>query len=142
MQLRTEINIKAPAEKIWSVLTDFQKYPEWNPMIKSFSGSLIEGSKVAVKLEQPGSAPMRFKPVITKVVQGQQFAWKGQLISSLLFGGEHFFEIRDNGNGTCTFLHGENFTGMLIPLLKKMLAGNTKRGFQLMNEMLKERCER
>lgn len=141
-QLRTEIKIVATPEKIWKVLTDFENYPEWNPMIKSFKGVLAEGQKVMVRLEQPGSSAMTFKPTITKVIPEQQFRWQGRLLVSGLFDGEHYFEINDNKNGSCTFIHGENFKGILIPLFKKMLENNTKRGFEMMNGALKERCER
>ncbi|HXH20276.1 MAG TPA: SRPBCC domain-containing protein [Chitinophagales bacterium] len=137
-ELRTEIKINASPEKIWKVLTDFEKYPQWNPMIKSFKGNLEEGQKVTVKLEQPGSSGMTFKPTITKVVANHQFRWQGHLFFPGLFDGEHLFEIKDNKDGTCTFIHGENFKGILIPLSKKMLENNTRRGFEMMNEKLRE----
>lgn len=141
-ELRTEIKIKATPEKIWNILTDFSKYPEWNPMIKSFTGNLAEEQKVTVRLEQPGSSAMTFKPTITKVAVNKEFQWQGHLLFPGLFDGEHIFQITDNKDGTCTFIHGENFKGILIPLFKKMLDNNTRRGFEMMNERLKERCER
>ncbi len=141
-ELRTQIQIKATPEEIWSVLTDFKKYPEWNPMIRLFEGNLSEGNKVTVRLEQPGSSGMTFKPTIKRVVANREFRWQGHLLFPGLFDGEHFFEIRNNNDGTCTFVHGENFKGILIPLFKKMLENNTKRGFEMMNKQLKERCER
>ncbi len=30
-EIHTEIEINAPAGKVWRVLTDFPSYPEWNP---------------------------------------------------------------------------------------------------------------
>jgi len=140
-QLRTEIKIKATPEKIWSILTDFEKFPQWNPMMKSFKGNLAIGQKVTVKFEQPGTSGMTFKPTITKVEPNKEFRWQGHLLFTGLFDGEHTFEIKDNKDGTCTFLHGENFKGILIPLFKKMLDVNTKQGFEMMNKALKERCE-
>lgn len=140
-ELRTEIKIKATPAKIWSALTDFKKFPEWNPMIKSFSGDLSEGKKVTVRLEQPGSNGMTFKPTITRVIANREFRWQGHLLFPGLFDGEHIFEIRDNQDGTSTFVHRENFKGILIPLFSKMLDVNTRKGFEMMNKKLKERCE-
>ena len=140
-ELRTEIQIKATPEKIWSVLTDFKKYPEWNSMIKSFEGKLAEGEKVTVKLQQPGSSAMTFKPTIKQVIPNKTFRWQGHLLVPGLFDGEHIFEIIEHGTGVCTFIHRENFKGILIPLFKKMIEMNTKQGFQSMNEALKKRCE-
>lgn len=140
-ELRTEIQIKATPEKIWAVLTDFKKFPEWNPMIKSFEGKLAIDEKVTVKLQQPGSSAMTFKPTITLVIPNKTFRWQGHLLIPGLFDGEHIFEIEDNRNGACKFVHRENFKGILIPLFKKMIDVNTKQGFEMMNLELKKRCE-
>ena len=34
-QIKTSIHINATKEKVWEILMDFEKYPEWNPFIKS-----------------------------------------------------------------------------------------------------------
>lgn len=34
-EIKTEIVINASPEKIWAILKDFDKYPAWNPFIKS-----------------------------------------------------------------------------------------------------------
>jgi hypothetical protein len=39
------------------------------------------------------------------------------------------------------FIQREIFSGLLVPLLKKMLDDNTKRGFEMMNSKLKDKCE-
>lgn len=57
-----------------------------------------------------------------------------------LFDGEHYFIIEDNLDGTSLFTHGEQFRGLLVGLLEKVLK-NTLKGFILMNEALKKRCE-
>jgi uncharacterized protein YndB with AHSA1/START domain len=30
-ELGTEVEIAAPPERIWEILTDFAAYPDWNP---------------------------------------------------------------------------------------------------------------
>jgi hypothetical protein len=47
----------------------------------------------------------------------------------------------DNQNGTTTFVQSEKFTGILIPLLTKMLDQKTLKGFIDMNEALKLHAE-
>jgi uncharacterized protein YndB with AHSA1/START domain len=37
-QLKAEIEIQAPAERVWAVLTDFGAYHEWNPFIYQAAG--------------------------------------------------------------------------------------------------------
>jgi uncharacterized membrane protein len=33
-----QIHMKAPAQRVWQVLTDFAAYPEWNPFIRRVNG--------------------------------------------------------------------------------------------------------
>ena len=45
-ELRREIEIDAPPERIWAVVTDFGAYSEWNPFIRRISGGLREGARL------------------------------------------------------------------------------------------------
>jgi hypothetical protein len=71
----------------------------------------------------------------------QQLRWIGKLIINGIFDGEHVFLIRDNNDGTSTFIQFEQFKGILIPFMKKMLDKDTLKGFNQMNETIKKRCE-
>lgn len=37
--ISTEIDIAAPPSAVWSALTDYERYPDWNPFIIKVSGS-------------------------------------------------------------------------------------------------------
>jgi uncharacterized protein YndB with AHSA1/START domain len=37
-EINTEILINATPKKVWSILTNFAEYPNWNPFIKSIKG--------------------------------------------------------------------------------------------------------
>jgi uncharacterized membrane protein len=39
-RIETEIEINAPAARVWALLTDFDGMGSWNPFIKSVSGTL------------------------------------------------------------------------------------------------------
>jgi hypothetical protein len=139
--LTTEIEINASPEKVWNILMDFEKYPDWNPFIKSITGNPSEGNKIEARIEPPNGSAMTFRPTVLRLETNQEFRWLGHLLFPGLFDGEHFFILKDNGNGKTTFIQGEKFGGILVPLFKKMLDNNTRRGFVLMNEALKKRSE-
>jgi hypothetical protein len=141
-EIRTEIIIHASPAKIWAILTDFDKYPAWNPFIKSLSGKVAVGKKINARLEPPGANGMNFKPTVLAYEKNKEFRWLGHLLFPGLFDGEHKFELTDNGNGTTLFRQSEKFKGILIPLFKKMLDTNTVDGFNQMNEKLKELAEK
>ena len=72
-EIKTQIVIKANPEKVWAVLTNFEKYPEWNPFIKSLKGSVKIGSKIIVRLEPPEAKGMTFKPKVLAFDSQKEF---------------------------------------------------------------------
>jgi len=140
-ELYSQIEICASPEKIWIILTDFEKYPQWNPFITRIQGMLREGSVLDVHLQPPGGKGMNMKPVLLTAKPFLELRWKGRFIFRGLLDGEHVFEIKDQGNGTCLFVQHEYFSGLLLWLMEKMLMKNTCRGFNKMNEALKARLE-
>lgn len=140
--IQTEISISATPEKVWAVLTDFNAFPKWNPFIKSLTGDVKTGNKIEVRIEPPGAKGMTFKPKVLAFEKNRRFHWQGHLFFPGLFDGRHRFELVDNGNGTTTFIHAEDFKGILIPMLRKMLDVNTRNGFEAMNAALKAEAEK
>jgi hypothetical protein len=65
--------------------------------------------------------------------------WLGRLWIPGLFDGEHSFSMIRNPDGSVTFVQAETFRGILVPLLKRSLEKDTKRGFEEMNRALKAR---
>jgi hypothetical protein len=141
-QISTQIVINATPEKVWNILTDFERYPAWNPFIKSIKGPAIIGQSITARIEPPEALGMTFTPNVLVFNSNQEVRWRGKFIISGLFDGEHIFQLTDNGNGTTTFQQSELFSGILVPLFKKMIDNNTMNGFQLMNQKLKELAEK
>lgn len=140
--ISTQILIRATPQRVWNILTDFEAYPQWNPFIRSLRGPVAPGKVIQVALQQPGSGIMTIKPTVLAVEEPRAFRWIGHFMFRGLFDGEHSFEIRDNGDGSSTFVQSERFGGILVPLLSRMLDTKTLKGFSLMNEALKAQCEK
>jgi len=141
MELSSEIEINASPETVWKLLTDTSRFPEWNPFIRRLSGELKVGQKLTVFVQPPGGSGMEFKPEVLKVEPGRELRWLGNLMIPGLFDGEHIFQIEPLGDGHVRFHQREIFSGILVPLLKKFLDSDTRRGFDAMNRRLKELAE-
>lgn len=140
-EIKTDILINATLDKVWAILTNFDNYSAWNPFIKSIKGEVKVGNTITVRLEPPEAQGMTFKPKVLAFEANKEFRWLGHMLIPGIFDGEHKFSLTDNGNGTTTFTQSEKFKGILVLLLKKMLDGNTRNGFILMNKRLKELAE-
>lgn len=135
-QISTQIIINGTPEQVWSVLTDYDSYSEWNPFIDYIVGDVKQGNKIKVKL-----GGMKFKPTVLNFIPNSDLKWLGHLGFKGIFDGEHRFELIDNGDGTTTFIQSEKFNGLLVSLFSKKLDTETVDSFRLMNEALKKRVE-
>jgi hypothetical protein len=139
-ELRREIDIDAPPERVWAVVTDFASYPEWNPFIRRISGELEVGSKLEVQIEPPEGRAMTFKPTVRAVEVNRELRWLGRLLVPRVFDGEHSLRIEQLDGGRSRFVQSERFSGLLVGLFGGTLA-KTETGFEQMNAALRTRVE-
>lgn len=140
MELRTELEIDAPPERVWEVLADFAAYHEWNPFITAIAGELRQGAELSVTVSPPESDDARFRPRVLVCEEPRELRWRGQLWVKGLFDGEHYFQCLEAPEGRTRFVHGENFSGLLVRFVGQRLT-HVARGFVYMNQALKERVE-
>lgn len=140
-ELTTAIVIAATPACVWAILTDFARYPEWNPFITSIAGRVATGARLAVTLEPAGGKATRFAPTVLSALPRRELRWLGRLPVPGLFAGEHRFALEMRADGTVRLTQSERFTGLLVGLMWKSLEGGTRRGFEAMNAALKARAE-
>ncbi len=140
--IKTEITINAPKEKVWNLLMDHKNYPTWNPFVKHIEGGVQPGENLSVTVQSEGNKSMDFKPLVLTNNTAKEFRWKGKLFVNGLFDGEHYFQIEEISENQVKFIHGENFTGLLSGVLTPLILDDTKKGFEQMNEALKQLSER
>ena len=140
-QIAAEIGISAPADRVWSILIDFARFPDWNPFITRIEGQPLVGARLTATIQPPDSKAMTFRPVVRKAEPGRELRWLGHLILPGLFDGEHVFTIESIGEGKVMFRQSEQFRGLLVPLLWSVTGDRTRRGFEQMNEAIKQIAE-
>jgi hypothetical protein len=140
MEIRTEVEIAAPPARVWAVLENFDGYAEWNPFMVKVAGKPEVGARIDITIEAPGLKRRTIREKVRVVTRDQELVWGGGPPIPYLADGVHFFRLVDLGDGRTRVLHGEDFTGLLVPLLKGMIAKVAK-GFEATNEALKRRVE-
>ena len=140
-ELHSEIEIDASVERVWDILTDFASYPQWNPFIRRISGELKVGERLEVRLEPPDSRGITLRPTVLRAEPNRLMRWVGHLLVPGLFDGEHSLATRPLEGNRVRFVQHEAFKGVLVRLLARSLDKDTLRGFEEMNDALKERAE-
>ena len=142
LEIQTSLIINASPKKVWEALTDYPRYKEWSTFLQDIQGEPKEGSTLKVTICPPGAKPMPFSPTLTKVQSEQEVRWVGKFLCRHVFQGEHYFQLKKVSENETQFIHSEIFSGLLAPLFKYCFLKNTKNGFELFNQQLKERAEK
>jgi len=141
-EIRTEIEIAAPLTKVWSILTDFDHWKEWNPIVSQASGVASLGAKLSVTMRcEDGKVGPKYTPVITIFEEPKSFRWRGKMMAEFLFTNDKVFELEETASGT-RLIHKELFGGLLLPLFASMLNEGVPTMLQSMNEALKAKAEK
>jgi len=119
LEVRTSLDIEARPEAVWSILTDFGAYDDWNPMLRRVRGAPHPGSTVAFEVQLGDGKSMKLKADISKLEEPWALSWRGG--SSFLITGEHYFRIERLDDTRVRFHNGERFAGPLLPLLARKL---------------------
>ncbi|MFC6939883.1 SRPBCC domain-containing protein [Salinirubellus sp. GCM10025818] len=137
--IRTSIEIDAPAGTVWSVLTDFGAYPEWNPYTR-IEGEAQVGERLRVSPGPEAGRSPTFRPRVL-VADGREIRWLGHLLTPGLFDGEHSFVVEEIDQGRSKLTQSETFSGILVGPIMRFVGEQTEANFRGVNEALKARAE-
>jgi hypothetical protein len=142
-EIVTEIEINATPSRVWQVLTDFEKYPTWNPFIKKISGEAARNEKLEVHMPNPQGGTIIITPTVLVAERDRELRWLGRSEGDA-FNGEHRFLIEpiENNNNRVYFTQSEKFTGSMVASLEGWLDTAVKQNFEDMNRALKQRAEK
>jgi uncharacterized protein YndB with AHSA1/START domain len=129
------IEIAAPPETVWDVLTRFDDWPQWNPQVKSmsFEGPLAAGSEFRWK-----AGPGTIVSTLERVDPPRFVRWRGRTMSIRAIH-EWRLEPRDSG----TFVETEEtYSGVVARLFRRQLQKILDKALEDGLEDLKREAER
>ncbi len=138
--LEKSIVINASAEKVWSVLTDFENWEQWNTFIIKSEGKAEVGGKLKNTFDN-GGKEMTFKPKVLKAEPNKELVWVGRLFMPGIFDGTHGFRIEEIAPDQVRLVQYESFKGLFSGMIMKKIHDDTASGFERMNQDLKARAE-
>ncbi|PXX64211.1 uncharacterized protein YndB with AHSA1/START domain [Nocardia tenerifensis] len=134
------VDIDAPAELVWQVITDFDRYGEWNPFVSECRSSLVPGEPIDM-LVHLGSRPRRQREYIRSHTPGRELSYA---MKPVPFGALHSLRSHTvtplDDDRTRYESHFE-LDGWLHPLVVALLGKHLRRGFAGMTAGVEERAE-
>lgn len=135
-EIITNIEINATPEEVWRVLVDFPSHAKWNPFFARMEGEPTVGSTLVIKARnKDGGEGIGFTPTVLEADPARVLRWKGKFVVKGLFDGQHYFILESIADGRTRLTHGEQFNGILVPLMGKILT-ETEEGFNKLNSAL------
>jgi hypothetical protein len=131
---RRSIDISAPPEVVWEVLTRFADWPQWNPDVKSmsFDGPVAPGSTFRWK-----AGPGTIVSTLEEVDPPRSVRWRGKTLSIKAM---HSWRLEPRDGGTHVETE-ETFSGLLARLMRGSLQKTLDRSLEEGLERLKRASE-
>lgn len=132
------VEIDAPAQLVWEVFSDVQRWPEWTASVTSLLGK--DGANLAVgkrfSIKQPGMSKLVWK--VTEIDRGSSWTWV-QRSPGVLVTARHWVTAQPGGR---TLVRQQlEQRGVLGALVGRMMIKKTKRFLELEAQGLKARSE-
>jgi uncharacterized protein YndB with AHSA1/START domain len=91
---KAQIGIAAPLERVWGLLADIERWPTWNPDVKSaaLSGTLAPGSEFRWK-----SGGVNIRSQLEQVEAPRAIGWTGKTIG---LRARHVYRLEPHPRGT------------------------------------------
>lgn len=114
----TAITIRAPAGRIWAILTDAAGYPSWTSTVERVVGTIAPGARITVYAK---ATPGRAFPLQVRELEAERrMVWTGGLPLGL-FTGERTYSLTPCPPGLVEFAMREEFRGLLAPLITRSI---------------------
>jgi len=140
--IKTEIEISAPPEKVWSIVTDIDKWHEWSPIINASQGQASVGSTLTITMmsKQAGKDGPKYSPRIMQMDEPTYFHWRAHMMTGFIFTNDKIIELEKTDTGT-KVTHTETFKGLMAPLMKGQMEKGVPPMLNTMNDALKQLAE-
>jgi hypothetical protein len=140
-ELRSEVEIQAPAAHVYGVLVDLPRYEQWNPYLTDVKGELVAGRPLQVTLSLPEGSTYELATTLTRVTAGAELRWVGRFWSmGWLLQLEQSLVLTEPRPGVTRVAHVQDFSGVLLRFSGRTLT-QAARGAVYMGAALKKRAE-
>lgn len=134
------MEIEAPAEVVWSVLTEAASYGEWNPFTMRLDTDFKVGSPIHLHIVL-GRWHMDRKEWVRAVEPPYRLEWDTSVLARFLLYSSKEQRVTALGETRCSYHTTDLFSGLLAPLIMALFRKLIVAGFDETAKALKRRSE-
>jgi uncharacterized protein YndB with AHSA1/START domain len=106
------VDIRAGAERVWSLLTDAEGFPKWNTTVISIEGQIALGQKIRLKAKLDPKRTFTLK--VRELEAPSRMVWGDAM-------GKRTYLVTRKDDSTVRFSMHEKIGGPLFPLFASMI---------------------
>lgn len=140
--------IAAPADEVWAVLADLDRYAEWNPFTPHVETTRAAGQPIVLYVDFALHQPplergklLRQVETIHRFAPGDALCWTAKLLHPRVFYGERWQRVEALDDRRCRYTTEEQFSGPLAWLVDRLYGTKVQRGFEAVADALARRFE-
>ncbi|WP_280357211.1 SRPBCC domain-containing protein [Nocardia otitidiscaviarum] len=135
------VEIDAPAELVWQVLTDVDRYGEWNPFVLGCETTLEPGSPIDMRVRLIGPRPRTQREFIRSHTPGKEFSYTMKPVPLGTLHSERSHTVTALSAERCRYDSHFALAGWLSPVVTAIMGGALRQGFAGMTDAVKQRAE-
>ena len=137
-RIEHRIGVAASADAIWDLVSDVNRWPEWNPLYPQAQGRIGIGETLKLTEAFPGLPPREIAPVVFDWEPRNQILWRLNGLGSRVV---RYIEIEALTETGCIFANGAFFEGMLGETQAKRRRRAIFEGYESFGETVKRLSE-
>ena len=141
--VKAEIDIDAPRERVFDILTDLDRYPEWNPFTPEIVSTLALGDPVRMRVRlHEGKGLFRQTEYVTANNRPHQLCWGADIPLRKLVRADRCQILEALGPDRTRYICTDEISGWLAPIVIRYFGAAMQRGFEDCASALKQRAEK
>jgi uncharacterized protein YndB with AHSA1/START domain len=139
--IRAEIEIDAPAERIFEILTDLEAYSEWNPLTPRVESALRPGDPVHLHVRLRGDRLSHRIEIVSANEKPSKLCWGTKIGARFRLTAERCQTLTPLDQGRTRYVSEDVMRGWLTPIVMIGYGRALRRGFCAVAVALKTRVE-
>mmetsp|Transcript_21814 Transcript_21814/g.32347 ORF Transcript_21814/g.32347 Transcript_21814/m.32347 type:complete len:149 (-) Transcript_21814:438-884(-) len=140
--ISTQIEIEAPIENVWSILSDFDHYSEWNKFTHRVDTDQVIGNTVMLHIQWLGTEKtFQQATKLTKFEEGKHICWGASFTPSCLLKTNRRQTLEFIDQNRTRYVTSEKFHGSMAPLVMLLYRKKIEAAFEHVAQALKKHTE-
>lgn len=141
IEIDETLDVRAPAGLLWEVITDLDRYGEWNPFVVACSSSLTVGDPIDMKVQIFESFVQSQRETIFEHEPGERLSYGLAPMPLGALASHRSHEVTSRDATSSRYRSHFLLEGWLSPVTQALLGSKLDRGFRAMTRALVSRAE-